>query len=132
MNPDNLPDSREQELLSAAVDVPLELPTGKPPANTFFGKTLDLIGPYLLWVAVVVAGVTFVIGAVGGESVAWVSNFYVATVILLVLYIPYQFRKNRREEIASATRRMQEQEVARAAVVRMILEEKHKNEENKK
>jgi hypothetical protein len=132
VTPENQPNSKEQELLDAAVDVPLDFPATPPLSNTFFGNTLDLVGPYLVWVAVTVAVITFAVGAFGGESVAWVSYLYLVTLVTLVLYIPYQVRKNRREEITRATRRRKEQEAARTAVLRMVLEEKRKNEENKK
>jgi hypothetical protein len=72
--------------------------------------------------------IVFLVATIGGPDWVWVGNFYLIPLILLLLYIPWLFRRNRREQIDKELRRRQKQATARTEVARMVLEEREKAE----
>ncbi len=124
----NLPD--EQSLLDEATDVPLEISRLRPPSDGPFWRLLDKAGPFLPWAAAAVMIIVFTVATAGGPDLAWVANFYLLALVLFILYIPFMFRRHRREEIREASYRLESYRNARAKMARMILEQSHQPADN--
>jgi hypothetical protein len=120
--------SPEQELLKTVADLPLDSHLPKAPSNDWFGRVVDRVGPIAPWTSAGVVVIVFLVATIGGPDWVWVGNFYLIPLILLLLYIPWLFRRNRREQIDKELRRRQKQATARTEVARMVLEEREKAE----
>lgn len=124
MDEDNSP---EQELLKTVADLPLDSRLPKAPANDWFGRLVDRVGPFAPWTGAGVVVIVFSVATIGGQDWLWVGNFYLIPFILLLLYVPYLFRQNRREQLNQELRRREKQAAARTEVARMVLQEREKS-----
>ncbi len=127
MAEDNSP---EQELLKTVADLPLDSRLPKSPRDDWFGRLVDRVGPFAPWTAAGVVVIVFAVASIGGPDWVWVGNFYLIPFILLLLYLPWLFRNNRREQIDKELRRRENQAAARTEVARMVLQEREKSEGN--
>ena len=87
---------------------------------------IDKVGPLAPWAAALVALVIFGAAYIAGPSLEWLGFFYIFSILLLLLYIPYQVRRNRRLLAAREAERVRLHEIAKAEVTRMVLEESSK------
>ena len=116
-------------LLAAATDVsPSELfppRFQRPQPDNFFWRGIDFVGRFAAPLGGLITLVVFLIGLVGGPAYAWVSFFYLPSLILFVIFIPAFLRRERREQEASYIQARTEQARLKAEIAQMIINQQN-------
>ena len=120
------PDDDLARLAQAATDREEDSTPPPVPSDGFFWRVLDRVGAYLGYAAAGLTLAAFLLGWLGGESLAWASYLSIPVLVFLVLYIAYLLRRRMQERAAAYLLNQQRQEQARLEVARLVLEQRQR------
>ncbi|MEI7555890.1 hypothetical protein [Candidatus Chlorohelix sp.] len=113
---------QENKLLEAIGSPPTVEPLPKLSDN-FVWRIIEKIGQFALWGAALSAAIVWTLGLVVNEDYNWVGFFNLIPIALMLIYIPYLIRRNRKIEIARIQQHRLIQEKLRAEIIHMVIEE---------
>jgi len=95
-----------------------------PQPDNAFWRGLDWVGRFAAPLGGLITAIAFAVGVLGGPDYAWVSFFYLFSLILFVIYIPAFLRKERREREARYVQSRANQARLKAEIAQMLLNQK--------
>ncbi len=130
--PENAPlDPAIAQLIASATDIrPHEQESQvyrHPQPNNAFWRGIDWVGGFAAPLGGLITVIAFGVGVIGGPDYAWVTFFYLFSLILFVIFIPAFLRKERREREARYLQARADQNRLKVEIAQMLLNQKGGN-----
>ena len=114
-------------LIAKASDVELDElappPFRRPQPNNIFWRGVDFVGCFAAPLGGLITLLVFLVGVLGGPDYAWVSFFYLLSLLLFIIFIPAFLRKERRAREARYTQARATQAHLKMEIARKLLQQ---------